>query len=139
MLVILQPLSHHTLAFSASMLLETPADYRTALRRMDALAAAGFEGNAALEAEFRELIVALDTYEDKLGLLPIPNLPTSLADMIELKRQQMRLKQKDLAQLLEVPAGRLSQILSGKRRVTLDLAKRLYELGIPPEFILKNA
>ncbi|MBC8084126.1 MAG: helix-turn-helix domain-containing protein, partial [Hymenobacter sp.] len=46
----------------------------------------------------------------------------------------------DLAQLLEVPAGRLSQILSGKRRVTLDLAKRLYErLGIPPEFILKNA
>ncbi len=44
--------------------------------------------------------------------------------MIELKRQQMRLKQKDLAQLLEVPAGRLSQILSGKRRVTLDLALR---------------
>lgn len=122
------------------MTLQTPADYRTALRRLDALAAAGVEGNAALEAEFRELIVSIDAYEGKLGLLPIPNLPTSLAEMIELKRQQMRLKQKDLAQLLEVPAGRLSQILSGKRRVTLDLAKRLYErLGIPPEFILKNA
>ncbi|SHK52501.1 helix-turn-helix domain-containing protein [Hymenobacter psychrotolerans] len=122
------------------MLLQTPTDYRTALRRLDALVAAGVEGNEALETELRELIGALDLYESKLGLLPIPNLPTSLADMIELKRQQMRLKQKDLAQLLEVPAGRLSQILSGKRRVTLDLAKRLYErLGIPPDFILKNA
>jgi HTH-type transcriptional regulator/antitoxin HigA len=122
------------------MTLHTPADYRTALRRLDALVAAGFEGNAALEKEFQELVVALDTYEGKLGLLPIPNLPTSLAEMIELKRQQMRLKQKELALLLEVPAGRLSQILSGKRRVTLDLAKRLYErLGIPPDFILKNA
>ncbi|KAA9339578.1 helix-turn-helix domain-containing protein [Hymenobacter busanensis] len=122
------------------MTLQEPADYRAALRRLDALVAAGFEGNPELEAEFRELIVAIDTYEDKLGLLPIPNLPTTLADMIELKRQQMRLKQKDLAQLLEVPAGRLSQILSGKRRVTLDLAKKLYErLGISPEFILKTA
>lgn len=122
------------------MVLHSPADYRTALRRLDALVAAGFEGNAVLEAEFRELVLALDTYEGQLGLLPIPVLPTSLADMIELKRQQMRLKQKELAELLEVPAGRLSQILSGKRRVTLDLAKRLYErLGIPPDFILKNA
>lgn len=122
------------------MTLHSPAEYRTALRRLDALVAAGFEGNAALEAEFRELVAALDAYEGQLGLLPIPALPTSLADMIELKRQQLRLKQKDLAQLLEVPAGRLSQILSGKRRVTLDLAKRLYErLGIPPDFILKNA
>ncbi|GAA4387843.1 helix-turn-helix domain-containing protein [Hymenobacter koreensis] len=122
------------------MILHEPADYRAALRRLDALVAAGFEGNPVLEAEFRELIVAIDTYEDKLGLLPIPNLPTTLAEMIELKRQQMRLKQKDLAQLLEVPAGRLSQILSGKRRVTLDLAKKLYErLGISPEFILKTA
>jgi HTH-type transcriptional regulator/antitoxin HigA len=60
--------------------------------------------------------------------------------MIELKRQQRQLKQKDLAQLLEVPAGRLSQILSGKRRVTMDLAKKLYErLDISPEFILKTA
>ncbi|WP_400191220.1 type II toxin-antitoxin system HigA family antitoxin [Hymenobacter sp. B81] len=122
------------------MILNEPADYRAALRRLDALVAAGFEGNAVLEAEFRELIVAVDTYEDKLGLLPIPNLPTTLVEMIELKRQQMRLKQKDLAQLLEVPAGRLSQILSGKRRVTLDLAKKLYErLGISPEFILRTA
>ncbi|NVO31099.1 helix-turn-helix domain-containing protein [Hymenobacter lapidiphilus] len=122
------------------MLLQTPIDYRTALRRLDALAAAGVEGNEALETEFRTLIAALDIYEGKLGLLPIPNLPTSLAEMIELKRQQMRLKQKELAELLEVPAGRLSQILSGKRRVTLDLAKRLYErLGIPSDFILKNA
>jgi len=84
---------------------------------------------------------ALSDYEDKLELMPIPlTKPTTLPAMIELKRQQRQLKQKDLAQLLEVPAGRLSQILSGKRRVTMDLAKKLYErLDISPEFILKTA
>ncbi|GAB3824823.1 helix-turn-helix domain-containing protein [Hymenobacter jeollabukensis] len=122
------------------MTLHNPSEYKSALRRLDALVAAGFEGNVALETEFRELVVAIDAYEGQLGLMPIPSLPESLADMIELKRQQMRLKQKELAQLLEVPAGALSQILSGKRRVTLDLAKKLYErLGISPEFILKKA
>ena len=60
--------------------------------------------------------------------------------MIELKRQQQHPKQKDLAALLEIPAARLSRILSGKRRVSINLTKKLYErLNISPEFILKTA
>lgn len=70
----------------------------------------------------------------------LPPNPTTLPAKIEFKRQQHHLKQKELAALLEVPPGRLSQILSGKRRVTMDLAKKLYErLHISPEFILKTA
>ena len=60
--------------------------------------------------------------------------------MIELKRQQQHLKQKELTTLLGIPAGRLSQILSGKRRVNIDLAKKRYErLHVSPKFILKTA
>lgn len=115
------------------MTLSTPAQYRQALRRLDALLAVADAGE-----ETQALVTALAQYETRLQHLP--GLPVTLAEMIELKRQHLQLKQKELAQLLEVPAGRLSQILSGKRRVTLDLAKKLYErLGISPEFILKTA
>ena len=66
--------------------------------------------------------------------------PETLPAMIELRRQQKQLEQKDLAVLLEIPAGRLSQIPSGKRRVSLDLAKKLHErLNISPAFILRTA
>ena len=83
---------------------------------------------------------AIEEYELRMEIFPLPPKPTTLPAMIELKRQQQQLKQKDLAALLEIPAGRLSQILSGKRRVSLDLAKKLYErLHISPEFILKTA
>ena len=70
---------------------------------------------------------------------PPPPKPTTLPAMIELKRQQ-HLKQKELAALLEVPPGRLSQISSGKRRVTTNLAKKLCKrIHVSPGFILKTA
>ncbi|HEX8348465.1 MAG TPA: helix-turn-helix domain-containing protein [Hymenobacter sp.] len=122
------------------MSINTPQQYKEALRQLDLLMATKAAGDEEKTAEIAQLTTAVETYEERLHLMMLPALPTTLVDMIELKRQQLRLKQKDLAQLLEVPAGRLSQVLSGKRRVTLDLAKKLYErLGISPEFILKKA
>jgi HTH-type transcriptional regulator/antitoxin HigA len=117
-------------------------EYRDTFRQFDELTATStYEQDAVLVEKARAMAQALSDYEDTLELMPIPIAkPTTLPAMIELKRQQRQLKQKDLAQLLEVPAGRLSQILSGKRRVTMDLAKKLYErLDISPEFILKTA
>lgn len=53
---------------------------------------------------------------------------------------QMKLKQKDLAELLNIAPSRLSEVLKGKRKINMDLAKRLFEkLKIDPEFILKKA
>ncbi|QDA62307.1 helix-turn-helix domain-containing protein [Hymenobacter jejuensis] len=124
------------------MLITSPLLYKEALRRLDELTSdrTSQQGDPDQSIDIQHLTSEIEAYEARLQLLPLPMLPTTLADMIELKRQQLQLKQKELAQLLEVPAGRLSQILSGKRRVTLDLAKKLYErLGISPEFILKTA
>lgn len=45
-----------------------------------------------------------------------------------------------MAQFLGVSTARFSEVMTGKRRITIDLAKKLYErLDISPEFILKTA
>jgi HTH-type transcriptional regulator/antitoxin HigA len=123
------------------MLINTLQEYREALRQFDALLIKDIDNAPALQEPARLLAAAIKDYEIRVEDAPIPQpKPTTLPAMIELKRQQQHLKQKELAALLEVPPGRLSQILSGKRRVTMDLAKKLYErLHISPEFILKTA
>ena len=53
---------------------------------------------------------------------------------------ELKYKQRDLASLLEITPTRLSEIMNGKRKVNMDLAKRLYKkLNIDPQFILENA
>ena len=123
------------------MLINTLQEYREALQQFDTLLAQDIDNNPALQEPARLLAEAIQDYEVRVEDAPLPPpKPTTLPAMIELKRQQQHLKQKELAALLEVPPGRLSQILSGKRRVTMDLAKKLYErLHISPEFILKTA
>lgn len=71
---------------------------------------------------------------------PMPTQPQTLAGMIELKMFERKLKQKDLAKLLEVEAPRVSELLRGKRRLSMEMAQQLYKkLGIPADFILDHA
>ena len=47
-----------------------------------------------------------------------------------------RYSQRAFARHLEIPSGRLSELLSGKRRLTASLARRLgMKLAYPPEKI----
>lgn len=80
---------------------------------------------------------AVETYED--SVYPLPK-PTTLIGMIEFKMFERKLKQKELAKLLEIPDTRLSEVLSGKRKINLDFAKRIYhKLDIDAQFILETA
>lgn len=122
------------------MIINTSEELRQAFREFDTLEAQNIDAHPETQPRARELAEAIEEYELRIEIFPLPPRPTTLPAMIELKRQQQQLKQKELAALLEIPAGRLSQILNGKRRVSLDLAKKLYErLNISPEFILKTA
>lgn len=61
----------------------------------------------------------------------------SLVEMIELRMYQRKLKQKDIAEILGTTPSRISEILSGKRGITIELAKGLYQkLNISPELLL---
>ncbi|WP_080059078.1 helix-turn-helix domain-containing protein [Spirosoma aerolatum] len=114
-------------------------EHRIALQKIDALIAQGFEGNAELETRFLVLAKAIEAFEDSIPLMPI-RTPDTLPGMIHIKMAERNMKQKDMAKLLGVSTARLSEVMNGKRRITIDLAKKLYErLDISPEFILKMA
>ena len=68
-----------------------------------------------------------------------PFKPESLIEMIELRMYQRKLKQKDLAKILGTTPSRISEILNGKRGLTMDLARGLYRnLNIDPVLILSE-
>jgi HTH-type transcriptional regulator/antitoxin HigA len=99
----------------------------------------GFHNLSPAESEeLQRLSILAETWEDSIPLMPIKQ-PESLPEMIELKMYQLKLKQKDLSELLGIPASRLSEVLKGKRKINLDLAKRLHEkLDIDAGFILRS-
>ena len=68
-----------------------------------------------------------------------PFEPQNLKEMIELRMYQRKLKQKDLAKILGTSPSRISEVLNGKRKLTFDLAKALYDkLNIDAELILRS-
>lgn len=61
------------------------------------------------------------------------------SEKIEERMSALNLKQRDTAKLLGISEGRMSELLSGKRRVSIRIAKRLRDsLNINSDFILDN-
>ena len=88
--------------------------------------------------DLQHLSRVAEAWEDGIPLMPIRQ-PQTLVEMIKLKMYERKLKQKELASLLEISAARLSEVLQGKRKVNIDLAKRLFlVLKIDPVFILEK-
>jgi len=52
-----------------------------------------------------------------------PLKPVTIAGMIELKMFENRMKQRELATMLGITTTRLNEVLNGKRKVNMDLAK----------------
>lgn len=100
----------------------------------------GFQSlNSDERTALQQLSLQAEAWEDQIPLMPIRQ-PQTLIEMIELKMYEQKLKQKDLAYLLGVPASRLSEIMQNKRKINLDFAQRLYKtLKIDPAFILEKA
>jgi len=76
----------------------------------------------------------IEAYEEVHFPIGLP----SLTEIIELRMFEMKLKQKDLAKLLNTSASRISDYLSGKREITLQVAKSLHQkLNIDSDIILQ--
>jgi antitoxin component HigA of HigAB toxin-antitoxin module len=80
------------------------------------------------------------TYEDEyLNVLPLRQ-KSPLISMIEDYFYTHGMKQKDGAKLLGVNESQFSQIMSGRRRISMSFAKRLHsKLGINADLILEYA
>lgn len=116
---------------------QVQADVETYLQK--ATKGGGFASlSEADDQELLRLSHLMKTYEEEH--FPMPAQPQTLKGMIELKMFERKLKQKDLADLLGIEAPRVSELLRGKRRVSIDIARQLFKkLGIPADFILEHA
>ena len=100
----------------------------------------GFDKLPAKEVEtLKDLSLAAERYEDSIPLMPIKT-PGTLIEMIRYKMFEMNLRQKQLAKVLDISEARISELLSGKRKINIELAKKLHtKLHIDAHFILEAA
>lgn len=100
----------------------------------------GFEKLPAKEVEnLKQLSLMAEKYEDSIPLMPIKT-PSTLTEMIRYKMFEMNLKQKQLAKVLGISETRISELLTGKRKINIELAKKLHsKLNIDARFILEAA
>ncbi len=114
----------------------TSTEYKSKSKRLESLLKMLTEKgrlSKKYQQELNELSELIADYEEEHFAFE----PDSLIEMIELRMYQRKLKQKDVAEILGTTPSRVSEILSGKRGLTIDLAKGLYtKLNIDPKIIL---
>ena len=100
----------------------------------------GFDKLSAVDRKaLANLSLVAEQYEDSITLMPMKT-PDSLADMLRYKMYEKDLKQKQLASILGISEAFISGLLSGRRKLTIELAKKLHtKLDIDAHFLLMSA
>lgn len=112
--------------------IKTDADHAAALARLDAIFDATPGTPRGDEAEVLATLVQL--YEEKH--FPV-DLPSPLA-AVRFRMEQQNLKAKDLIPYIG-SASKVSEVLSGRRRLSLTMIRNLITgLGIPPQVLLQD-
>lgn len=112
--------------------IKTDKDYQKALSRLEVIFDA--KKNSKLGDELDLLSLLIDNYEkDKFPI----DLPDPI-EAIKFRMEQLGYKQKDLAEVMGLKS-RVSEILNRKRKLTLEMIRKLNEvLGIPTEILVKD-
>ena len=107
-------------------------DYQNALQRLDEI----FDAKRGTEEgdELEILAILVDNYENE-------HFPIEMPDPIEaikFRMEQMGMKQKDLAEVFGFKS-RVSEILNKKRKLTLEMVRKLNTtLHIPTEVLVQD-
>jgi len=108
------------------------ADYQKALERLEVI----FDSKKGTEEgdELEILAMVIDNYENE-------NFPIGMPDpisAIKFRMEQMGLKQKDLVEIVGFKS-RVSEIMNKKRKLTLDMIRKLNaNLHIPTEVLIQD-
>jgi HTH-type transcriptional regulator/antitoxin HigA len=96
----------------------------------------GFEFLTQKETQdLKEFSKIVKAYEDMHYSIPMPQ---TVQGLIELKMYEKKLKQKELAQLLNITDTKLSEIMHHKRKPSLSFLKAMNQiLGIDGNLLLK--
>ncbi|CAH0998889.1 hypothetical protein LEM8419_00201 [Neolewinella maritima] len=107
-------------------------EYDTALARLDEIFDAPSNTAAGDEAEVLTLII--ESYEAKHH----PIAPPDPIETIRLRMDERNIKQKDLIGIIG-GKSRVSEVLNRKKRLTLDMIRRLHDaLDLPVEVLVTD-
>jgi len=107
-------------------------DYKKALERLEVI----FDAKQGTKEgdELEILAILIDNYESE-------NFPIEMPDpisAINFRMEQMGLKQKDLVEMIGFKS-RVSEIMNRKRKLTLDMIRKLNtQLRIPTEVLIQD-
>lgn len=107
-------------------------DYQKALKRLELIFDAKMGSEQGDELEI--LSILIDRYENEYFPIGMPDP----IEAIKFRMEQMGMKQKDLAEVVGFKS-RVSEILSKKRKLTLDMIRKLNTtLHIPTEVLIQD-
>lgn len=111
--------------------LKTGEEYNVAVDRM--MDIFHVESQTAESKELELLILLIKDYDDRNYALP----KADVLEVIKLKMEEQGLKNKDLEPIIG-SKGHVSSVLSGKREITLKMAKKLKDyFNLPAELFLQ--
>lgn len=113
--------------------IRTDADYQAALKRVEPCFDTDPEPDSDERAHFEALIALVMAYEAKHFLV----LPPGPIEAIKFSMDQHGLTNRDLEPMIG-SRGRVSEVLSGKRRLSMVMVWRLHKgLGIAAETLIR--
>lgn len=115
-------------------LIKTAAEHEAALEELEALMTANPSPGSAESEKIELLGFLIETYEKENHNIPPPHP----VEAIRFAMDQQELKQADLVPFIG-SKSRVSEVLSGKRDLTLDMVRRLHRgLGIPLKSLVND-
>lgn len=115
-------------------IIRTEPDYEAALSRIDVLMDGDPEPTSAAGEELELLSLLVEKYEEAKYPMDMP----SPVAAIQFRMEQAGLKAKDLIPYIG-SASKVSEVLAGKRALSLAMIRNLVKLGIPAEVLLQEA
>lgn len=116
----------------ALKIIKTEKEYTLALKRLEEIFDAKKGSKHGDELELLSLLI--DNYEKEKSAIALPDP----IEAIKFRMEQLGYKQKDLAEVIGLKS-RVSEILNRKRKLTLEMIRKLHEvLGIPTEVLVKE-
>lgn len=112
--------------------IKTEEDYQKALKRLEVIFDAPIDSPEGDEAEILSILV--EKYEDE----HYPIGPSDPIEAIKFRMEQMDMKKSDLAEIIGYKS-RVSEIFSKKRKLSLEMIRRLHDkLKIPYETLIAD-
>ncbi len=125
-------LTHQLFEAMITKIIKTEKEYQAALSRLEEIFDSKKDSKTADELELLSLLI--EKYEDEISPIDLPDP----IEAIKFRMDQLGYKQKDLAQAIGLKS-RVSEILNKKRKLTIDMIRKLHDtLGIPTEVLIKE-